>query len=397
VRSTPRAAEPELHALLAEVSALRGLPPPPLLQLVELPADQLAQAALDAAARDWPEAARRGQALLLWRLGLLPAESDLLQLLAPALEAKLEAFYARRQGVPTLFVRNTLTGNRRRGALAHELVHALQDQEHALLRRLGDAALSADRRGALHALAEADALAVVEQLGLAASADSSEPEPSLLPRVLERSLAAPYRDGRAKVSEALGEGGFAAVDRWLRAPPESTHALLQPVSSAPGVELPELVAPSGWLRRHADVLGEQGLRVVLDEEGVAAAELAAHWRADRLTVFQWEGSQREEEGSLLGWELELADPEAAAEVGPLLRRGMSRPGSGTSSGTALPEAEWICGAHGDAGVVATARRHAAVVFASLTPDSRIVSEAAQCATLQAWLLRVRFALRPGSE
>lgn len=389
----PFSADPELHRVLQRVAALRGLKPPPRLQLLTLPAHQLAQAALAQVARDWPEPVRRAQALLLWRLGLLPAESDLLALLAPALEAQLEAFYARRAGVPTLFVRSTLAGTARRRALAHELVHALQDHEHALLRRLGDEAESSDRRSALHALAEADALAVVEQLGLASGEELAPSPATPLPAVLLRSLAAPYRDGRERVAEALREGGFAAVDRWLRAPPASTQALLRPASTAAArAPLPELPEPGAdWRRSHADVLGEQGLRVVLEEEGAAGAELAARWRADRLTIF--EGSQ----GNALVWEIELAEPHAAAAAEPLLQRGMRRPGSGTSSGTALPGTEWTCAAHSNTGVVATARQQHLLLFASLTPGSQNVSPAAQCATVQEWIFRVRFAPRPGSD
>lgn len=387
----PLSADPELGELIERIAALRGLPPPRALQLLALPAPQLAQVALAVAARDWPEPARRAQALLLWRLGLLPADSDLLQLLAPALEAQLEAFYARHEGVPTLFVRSTLGGSRRRGALAHELVHALQDQEHALLRRLADETVSTDRRSVLHALAEADALAVVEQLGLSPSAAASEQPAPLLPAVLQRSLAAPYHDGRGRVAAALHEGGFAAVDRCLAAPPGSTQALLQAeLPGAPAAELAELAAPAGWQRRHADVLGEQGLRVVLEEEGAAGAVLAARWRADRLSVFQ------REDASLLGWELLLADPQAAEAVESSLQRAMRRPSPGTGSDTALAGTEWSCGAHEDAGVVATARQQERVVFASLTPGSQIVSATAQCATLQGWILRVRFTPRPGS-
>lgn len=382
--------DPELRGLLAQVSALRGLKPPPVLRLVELPADELAQAALAHAAQDWPEPARRAQALLLWRLGLLPAEPELLELLRPALQAQLTAFYARQQGVPTLFVRSTLAGKARRRALAHELVHALQDHEHGLLRRLADDVQSSDRRSALHALAEADALAVEEQLGLAGAESAVQGPPAPLPAVLLRSLEAPYRDGRELVTAALRKGGFAAVDRWLHAPPASTHALLQPGSTAATGAFAELPAPGAeWQLSHGDVLGEQGLRVVLAEAGVALAERSSRWRADRLTVFH-DGA-----GSALAWQIELAEPEAAAAVEPLLQRGRRGPDFGTSTGTAPAGAEWTCGTHRDAGVVATARQRRNLVFASLTTGAQIVSAAAQCATLRAWVFRgaFRFATR----
>jgi hypothetical protein len=386
----PAGVEPELRGLLAQVSELRGLPAPPRLQLLALPADELARVALAQTARAWPEPARRTQALLLVRLGLLPPGSELLALLQPALQSGLDAFYARVDGVPTLYLRSTLAGRARREALAHELVHALQDHRHALLQRLADPTQSADRRSALHALAEADALALVEQLGLAS--ETSRP-PVALPAVLLRSLAAPYHDGRAAVAEALRAGGFGDVDALLQRPPSSTHALLHATAGAPVPSLPELPAPGPlWQQVHTDVLGEQGLRVVLEEDSGAAAALAAAWRADRLSLFESaEGQQA------LAWQLELAEQRAAAHVEGLLRRGPQRPNFGTKSETALPGAKWTCGAHSDAGVVATARREQHVVFASLTPGSQIAPPDAQCATLQAWIGHAALAVRPGSD
>ncbi len=386
----------ELQQLLAQVSALRGLSPPPRVLLIELPAQQLAQAALAHAARDWPEPARRAQAELLWRLGLVPAGADLLALLSPLLEAQLEAFYAWAEGAPALYVRQGLSGRARRRALAHELVHALQDHEHGLLRRLADERLSSDQRSVLHALAEADALAVVERLGLAAGLGGEElhgqggaSEPARVPAVLLRSLAAPYRDGRALVERALNTGGFAAVDRWLRQPPPSSHALLRPalaaVAAAPLSDFP--TPGPGWRRSHGDVLGEQSLRLVLEEWGGAAAERAAAWQADRLSTFQSPGA------SALAWQVELADLEYAAALQQLLLPSL-RPDP--VERTALRGPEWTCEAHSDAGVVATARSGRRVVFASLTPGAQIVSAAAQCATLEAWVAAANFAVRPGS-
>jgi hypothetical protein len=289
--------------------------------------------------------------------------------------------------VPTLFVARALTGKARTRALAHELVHALQDHEHALLRRLADEADGSDRRSALHALAEADALAVVERLGL--NADEAVRSPPDLPGVLLRSLEAPYRDGQTLVAQALEEGGFRAVDRWLRAPPASTHALLHPrASDEPTMPLPEFPAPGAdWQQSYTDVLGEQSLRVLLEEaEPVRAAELAAGWRADRISVFQ-----RGEQVALL-WEVELAAEDAATGLEPLFHRGILQL---ERTEAALQGARWTCAAHSDAGVIATAHRERRWVFGSLTPGSQIVTAAAQCASLRDWVARVRFDSRPG--
>ena len=366
-----------LRELFLQVAAARGLEPGPTPAVVALPARQLARRALEQFAQDVPEGVRRAQAQLLARLELVPGDFDLSAALESAWVGQLQALYVGTP--PTLFVDRALSGVARRRALAHELVHTLQDQRHGLSRRFAYEPDGWDRQSALHALAEADALAVVEQLGGSAAGESAafEPEASAqVPGVIACSLAAPYLDARARVSELLASGGFAALDALFVDPPRSTHQLLHPGEPAgsPSAE-PALLAPgSDWSATYHDVLGEQSLRCVLEQwvSDAEAATLAGSWAADRVSSFAGGGE------TAIVWELTFDRPARAADVAQLLVAHLDlRPASGRAS---APVSEWNCGAHSDSGVVGVLRRGVRVVFASLS-----VPVSGGCVSLEKWI------------
>jgi hypothetical protein len=319
---------------------------------------------------------RGAQALLLQRLGLVPSNFDLAAALEASLPGRLEAFYA--GDPPTLHDDSALTGADRQRALAHELVHALQDRAHRLTRRLRYEPGAWDRQSALHALAEADALAVVERLGLGQSERAPAAAGPALPGVIVRSLAAPYLDARARVDELLTQGGFPAVDRALAQPPASSHQLLHPGSSAALPALDEFPAPSSAYQAvYSDVLGEQSLRCVL-EEWVAvapAAELAAGWAADRVSVFASDADVA------VVWELALQRSEVAAAIAALLAAA-SGPAVQVRAGASV--AEWNCGADSDGAVVGVLRQGGRVKFGSFRH-----AMGRGCAALERWLRGTR--------
>jgi len=370
-----------LRELWLQVAQLRGLPPGPLPALVALPARRLARRAREQVSLDVPDAVRRAQAHLLWRLELVPADFDLAVTLESAFVGQLSAFYVGTP--PTVFVDRALGGAARRRALAHELVHALQDQRHELTRRLAYEPDGWDRQSALHALAEADALAVVERLDGAQTRDHAAiaPAPSAaVPGVIACSLAAPYLDARARVSESLASGGFAAVDALLQSPPPGTHQLLHPGEPAMSGAEPPFRAPGGdWSAVYGDVLGEQSLRCVLTEwapESVAV-ELAGSWVSDRVSCFVSGTS------TALVWELTFDQRTRASQVASLLLTHLDlRRSPGRSS---APPPEWLCGAHSDTGVVGVLQRGARLVFASQSG----VPVSGGCVSLERWVRGTR--------
>lgn len=393
--------EAELARLLPIVARRRGLAvhPAPALDVVE-------RAELVRRARRWldeqtPPLQREARAALLATLELVPAGFSLDDALAPLLERELEAFYDPR--ARRIVIDRALAPERRRRALAHELVHALVDAEHGLGARL--AALdTSDRRDALHSLAEGDAEALVAALERDAelplahlestagersareapgAADGRPPAP--LPAVIARSLAAPYVDGRAAARRLLDSGGFAAIDALYRRPLDGTHQLLAEgfparlPAAAPPLPAPAPPEP-GWTLRHDDVLGAQAWRSVLEEwlPAQSAAELARGWDGDRLLWLE-RGAAR-----VLVWSVRT-DPARSADVARAVSRALRLwpPGPDNSAPGATRRAtRFACRAARDGAVVGRWIGEHVLSIASLTAAAQSV----QCAQLSAWTI-----------
>jgi hypothetical protein len=321
---------------------------------------------------------RAAEAELLVRLELLPADIAWEPALRAVLARRLKGFYD--PSTRRIVIDRQLPPRERRRVLAHELVHALADQHHALGARL-TASGSSDRRAALLTLAEGDAESLVGELALPeldAAAEGDEPE---LPGVLARSLSAAYVDGVAAVQRVVERGGFAAVDKLYHQPLDGTHQLLAPsfplaipgaVAALPGVTAPE----PGWRLRHADVLGAQTWRTVLEEwlPPARAAELARGWDGDRLELFERSGQR------LLVWQVRSQAELAAAVVQAVshgLRLEPPEPAARTPRATGL----W-CRAQRDGAVMGRWSQGRRLVIAALTDAAQTV----QCESLAAWTI-----------
>ena len=124
-----------------------------------------------------------------------------------------------------------------------------------------------------------------------AHSNAASPVSAKTPHVLQASLVAPYADGFAFVQRHRAAGGWDAVDAALRTPPASTEQILHDDKLAarePPVPVPPTFAALGPGFRAADddVIGEQGLRLILEEwtSGAEAAQAAAGWGGDHYVV-----------------------------------------------------------------------------------------------------------------
>ena len=84
---------------------------------------------------EYPKAAIERDAKVMELMGFAPAPFDYLGELSKLLEAQLDGFYEPKNG--TMYVASDLAGDAANLALAHELVHALQDQHYDLKKRSG--------------------------------------------------------------------------------------------------------------------------------------------------------------------------------------------------------------------------------------------------------------------
>jgi hypothetical protein len=252
-----------------------------------------------------PPGVVEAQEELLFGLNLVPADFDYLESVFSLMAEQLAGLYDPK--TKTMLLANDLGDTERWATLAHELVHALQDQHYELGPRMKHRAGGGDEQSALQTLAEGDATsAMLDLLGGRAATELDDRTLSLemrglvalggtsgVPDILRRSLVAPYADGVVLVNGLRRRGGWAAVDDLWRRPPTSTEQVLHPDKLA-SREMPEAVpvpaAPSdaGWQLLDADVMGEQGVRLVFEEwmPRRKATDSAADWAGDQMAAYR---------------------------------------------------------------------------------------------------------------
>jgi hypothetical protein len=228
-------------------------------------------------------------------IGALPAGTDLRQVLVDYGTSQIVGFYdtTNRRLVfeggaqPTPFERFTL---------AHELTHALQDQNFglSLLDRLNDTCQD-ERAEAFLSLAEGDAVETqvqwartnlsAEEIAQLQDEANSFPPPPPTPPFVEQLFQFPYPNGQSFVEALQNRGGEQAVDDAFRNPPVSTEQILHP-EKYPGdvpqpVSVPDLSSKlgQGWSLLDQQEIGEGWLLTLLQLRLPAgtAKDAAAGW------------------------------------------------------------------------------------------------------------------------
>jgi hypothetical protein len=304
----------EAARLLGELAAIRGLPPPGIPPpLVVQSREERRRFVLGELARKYSPArldAER-QALVVW--GLAPADFDLTEFLADLLAEQAAAYYdpvAKR-----MVLANWLTPELRREALAHELVHTLQDRLVDLDRFLAARPGKSDEGVARQALVEGEAVALayernlrregrdlgslpdVADLQRAIRTSATGPVLSRAPAYLRTMLTFPYAGGVGFVHAFRQRRPWTALSAVYHDPPRASAQILHPERYLDRREdpvplaLPDLAAalPAGARKLIEDDLGEIGVAEVLRRFRGDAAD-AAGWRGDRYALWTVPGS-----------------------------------------------------------------------------------------------------------
>jgi hypothetical protein len=330
-------AEEEIDEALRAVVAVRKLAVLTPVKSRVIPRDALAAQMKRDVLADLDPTLVRGITENLYALGAVPADHDYEQTILLILGSQLAGYYDPRD--KAMFLLDDLGADGSAATLWHELVHALQDQHYDLHPKLKWASGRGDSMSAVQALAEGDATSAMLDVMLAPQGQTALdlpagmlgksmgviealPELESVPPILKRSLVAAYADGLAFVNALRERGGFAAVDAAWRDLPTSTEQILHPEKYEKR-EPPLAVAPPPPPEagpKHLlfqDVLGEQGLRFVLEEwmPLVSAASAATGWGGDQLAVFA-DGDRR-----AVGIHLVLDDETHAKETFEAIVRG----------------------------------------------------------------------------
>lgn len=245
-------------------------------------------------------------------LGLLPDTLDLRALLLDLYTEQVLGYYD--PAARTLYIIEGEDPEALRPVIAHELVHALQDQ-HTNLDSLIAWERGNDRQSAAHAAMEGHAMVVMfavlaetatrrrvdpvrmpnpaDELGPALAAQNEQfPVFQQAPRVIRETLVFPYVHGADFVhrlwSSMAGQARYPApLDTLL---PQSTAQVLQPERNfierrVEPVELRADAAPPGYSTVVENTLGQHETAIFLAEHlGEAARVTAQGWAGDRFVL-----------------------------------------------------------------------------------------------------------------
>jgi hypothetical protein len=361
--------------------------------------------------KELPPEAIREEGLELALFGFIPTKFDYESAEYDLLQEQLAGYYEPADG--TMYMANDLGDQEAEATLAHELVHALQDQRWNLGDRSKYRPGDGDRSESVSALAEGDATSAMFDVMIARAAPGSgksavdlpddvfaeqiragmnEGPSAKAPHVMRTSLAAPYIYGTLFVHALRRQGGWAAVNRAWDDAPTTTEQILHVDKWLAHEQPVKVPAPSfatlgsGWKVSDEDSEGELGLRLALEEwtDPKTAAELSAGWGGDRgvlLTAgdraaFAWhltyDPGRTKDERTLRAWN---AVPKA-------LSKALGAPKT--------TDSKFVCFERADRGPFALARRGAdlILVLGPANTSGTSWSSAGDCTLARAWAREV---------
>jgi hypothetical protein len=193
--------------------------------------------------------------------------------------------------------------------LAHELTHALEDQNFETGARLSKIADNSDALLAFKSLIEGDgtlagfayvrggmdeSLADFITAHLTDLPQVSAAKEKNVPDALSVPFLFQYAEGTAFVREAYRRGGWDSVDAAFRNPPESTAQIIDPTLYFDHLTRPLHISVDGYQKQLAgwnkvleDTYGELALRLIMQMSfgrDSAQVEVARRWAGDRMVV-----------------------------------------------------------------------------------------------------------------
>jgi hypothetical protein len=284
--------------------------------------DEVEQMVIDDLKRDYTDAQLDADGKAGAMLGLFPPGMDLKAESVKLLKSQIAGFYDPHEKQMVL-VEGAATGGFSDHMLefmvqrdlindmllAHELTHALQDQNFGLQDQLDKLKNNSDEEIALKSVAEGDAT-LAGFAYIAGRMDNSVAETLVAhlrdlpetfaaqskdtPEGLSYPLIFQYSDGTRFVGEAYKRGGWRAVDALYRKPPQSSQQIINPDlyfdhPMAPiEVELKGYESlPKEWSEADADTFGELSLQLILQlgfGKDAAEVALAPKWAGDRMVI-----------------------------------------------------------------------------------------------------------------
>jgi Zn-dependent peptidase ImmA (M78 family) len=301
-----------MDAIAAQMAELRGLTLGTPITRTVMTRQELGAFLEAKLAEEYPPEEVEKDVLVLSAFDFVDADYDLRQVLLDLYseeilglyDDELDTFYIISDGEFSLLDQLTV---------AHEYVHALQDQNLGLDTFADDEQVGDDALLARMALVEGDASLAMTQYLLARRDEiSAEEWASLLaesssmgeqtgpdvPAIIRETFDFPYLYGVEFVS-LLQDGGWPAVDAAFADPPQSTEQILHPEKYLTPDEPQLLALPpltdtlgSGWQLLEAETLGEfqSSLYLAQQVDEDTADRASQGWDGDQYAVYSKDGT-----------------------------------------------------------------------------------------------------------
>ena len=308
---TPTSAFPEdldqrLDAITYKTSVVRDLPTTELVPYELIDQEEFRRMFIEDLEEDTKELALDTR--LYQRLGILGPNEDLAQLLTDVFSDIVLGFYETDDNTMYIISDKEAFSLNDRLTVAHEATHALQQYEFDIGGLLDELEDDDDRRMALRALIEGDAL-ISELLYMLTYFDEDEQEEvqsnrgdqdltafRAAPVFIQNTITFPYTDGyNFAVNLYLKNNDFGSINLAYGALPASTEQIIHPEKYDAAEEPVEVSIPdptellgSGWAEIDRNVMGELFLRSYLEggQEREVAAAAAAGWGGDEFLLLE---------------------------------------------------------------------------------------------------------------
>lgn len=306
---------------------------------------------------DTPKEQRRIEEAAAKRWGLIPWDTDLEALVIDLLTEQIAGFYDPRERKLYIASAQESDDDWADMVMAHEIVHALQDQHFDLEKWMKTVEHDADATAARAAVIEGDGVALMIEYSLAeqgrpapwgeeaivrlmmaamqTSATSTDGGQLLdrAPLALREQMIFPYQAGVGFVAALRKTQPWKKVDEvFTRRPPVSTEQILHPELYLAD-ERPDVIreaappASTGLVQLHAATWGESGWGTFLRAHGVAqgtSTTAAAGWGGDRVVLYGRSADVAHPEKTtavaLLTWDSEADALEAWDALGKALEQ-----------------------------------------------------------------------------
>jgi hypothetical protein len=246
----------------------------------------------------------RAEELTLKKFGFVPADFDLAKNTVDLLTEQAAAFYDYNK--KKLFLtESTSSTESQEPVLAHELAHALADQNYNLAKFIRQGRKSDDGSTARLAVMEGQATWLMSEFLARRSGQSLKNSPALVemmsklsdssggqypvfenePLYLRETLVFPYTKGMLFQNAVLQRDGRQSFGEVFDHPPISTQQIMQPdtyfkMTKPTDPKLPDPKLPHGYKSLVGGTLGELEHSILLTQylDAATAGEIAPHWR-----------------------------------------------------------------------------------------------------------------------